>query len=57
MAMGLPLGPTIANVLLSFYEVKWLEQYSKEFKPVIYRRYIDDIVLFESAEEVSKFRN
>ena len=56
--MGWPLGPTIANVFLSFYEVKWLEQCPKEFKPVFYRRYVDDIfVLFESAERLSKFRD
>ena len=54
--MGSPLGPTMANVFLSFYEVKWLEQCPKEFKPVFYRRYVDVIfVLFESAEHLSKF--
>ena len=56
--MGLPLAPTMANVFLSFHEVKWLEQCPKEFKSVLYRRYVDDIfVLFESAEHLSKFRN
>ena len=30
LAMGSPLGPTMANVLL-FYEIKWLEQCPKEF--------------------------
>ena len=25
VAMGSPLGPTMANVFLSFYEMKWLE--------------------------------
>ena len=58
VAMGSPLGPTMANIFLSFYEIKWLEQCPKEFKPVFYRRYVDDIfVLFESAEHLSKFRN
>ena len=58
VAMGSPLGPTMTNVFLSFYEVKWLEQCPKEFKPVFYRRYVDDIfVLFESAEHLSKFRD
>ena len=48
----------MANVFLSFYEVKWLQQCPKEFKPVFYRRYVDDIfVLFESAEQLSKFCN
>ena len=46
----------MANVFLSFYETKWLEQCPNEFKPVFYRRYVDDIfVLFESAEHLSKF--
>ena len=58
VAMGSPLGPTMANVFLSFYEVKWLEQCPKEFKPAFYRRYVDDIfVLFESAEHLSKYRD
>ena len=39
--MGLPLGPTMAKVFLSFYEIKRLEQYPKEIKPVFYRRYVD----------------
>ena len=56
--MGSPLGPTMANVFLSFYEIKWLEQCPKEFKPVFYRRYVDDIfVLFESAGNLSKVLN
>ena len=56
--MGSPLGPTMANVFLSFYEDKCLEQCSKEFKPVFYGRYVDDIcVLFESAGHLSKFRD
>ena len=58
VTMGSPLGPTMANIFLSFYEIKWLEQCPKVFKPVFYRRYFDDIfVLFESAEHLSKFRN
>ena len=56
--MGSPLGPAMANVFLSFYEIQFLEQCPEEFKPVFYRRYVDGIfVLFESAEHLSKFRN
>ena len=36
VTMGSPLGPTMANVFLSFYEIKWLEQCPKEFKPVFF---------------------
>ena len=32
--MGSPLGSTMANVFLPFYEIKWLEQCPKVFKPV-----------------------
>ena len=35
VAMGSPLGSTVANVFLSFYEMKWLEQCPNEFKPVL----------------------
>ena len=48
VAMGLPLGPTLANDSLCHYEKNWLNEYSSQFKPVIYRRYVDDIlVLFK----------
>ena len=53
-----PLRPTMANVFLPFYEVKWLEHCPREFKPVFYRKYVDDIfVLSESVEQLSKFRD
>ena len=38
VAMRSPLGPTKANVFLSFYEVKRLEQCPKEFKPVFLQK-------------------
>ena len=51
VVVGSSLGLTMANVFLSFYEVKWLEQCPKEFRPVFYRRYVDKIfALFESTE-------
>ena len=43
VAMGSPLGPTLANAFLCFYEKKWLEQRSDKFKPLYYRRYVNDI--------------
>ena len=43
VAIGSPLGPILANEFLCFYEKKWLEQCPEEFKPVYYRRYVDDI--------------
>ena len=56
VAMGSPVGPTVENVFIFFYEIKWLEQCCNKFKPVFYRRYVDHIfALFESAEHLSKF--
>ena len=56
LAMGLPLEPTMTIVLLSFYELKWLEQCLSDLKPVFCRRYVDDVfVSFESMDHPSKF--
>ena len=56
--MGSPLGPTLANAFLCFYERKWLEKCLLEFKPVFYRRHVDDtFVLFKSSYHLEKFCN
>ena len=56
VAMGSPLGPTLANVFLSHHETSWLENCPAQFKPAYYRRYVDDvIVLFTSKDHVKKF--
>ena len=45
VAMGSTLGPTLANVFLCYHEKFWLQNCPSEFKPVIYRKYVDDIFL------------
>ena len=40
-AMGSPLGRTLANAFLCHYEKIWLNECSFQFKPVLYRRYVD----------------
>ena len=58
VAMGSPLGPTFANIFLCHHETTWLKNCPKAFKPVYYKRYVDDIfVLFEKPEQVSRFVN
>ena len=58
VAMGNPLGPTLANAFLSFHEQNWLKNCPKEFQPVLYKRYVDDIfVLFENIDQANKFKN
>ena len=42
VAMGSPLGPHLANIFMSHMEKKWLQDCPDSFKPVLYRRYVDD---------------
>ena len=56
--MGSTLGTTLANAFLCFHEQIWLNECPDEFKPVYYRRYVDDIfVLFRSPDHLEKFKN
>ena len=56
VAMGSPLGPTLANIFLCFHEKIWLGNFHAEFKPVIYRRFVDNtFLLFRSKEHIEKF--
>ena len=55
--MGSPLRPTFANIFLSYHEQIWLKNCPCEFKPVIYKRYVDDtFLLFRSKDHIEKFR-
>ena len=57
VAMGSPLGPTLANIFLGHNEVKWLSDCPDAFKPTYYRRYVDDIfLLFKDYESVNQFQ-
>ena len=56
--MGLPLGPTFANIFMCFYEQIWLDKCPTLFKPLFYRRYVDDsFLLFRDESHVSQFLN
>ena len=41
--MGSPLGPDLANSFLCEHEPVWLDNCPTDFKPILYRRYVDDI--------------
>ena len=57
VAMGSPLESTLANVFICHFESIWLENCLTQFKPVVYRRYMDNTFLpFHFAEHVEKFK-
>ena len=56
--MGSPLGPTLANIFLCHHEQIWLNNCPNEYKPSIYRRYIDDTFLsFDNSQQSISFLN
>ena len=56
VSMGSPIGPLMANFFMNFLEVNFLQNCPLEFKPLFYRRYVDDtFTLFNSIEEANKF--
>ena len=56
LGMGLPLGPTFANIFMCHNEEKWLNECPSDFRPVFYKRYIDDtFVLFRDQSHSSLF--
>ena len=58
VGMNSPLGTNLANAFLCFHEQVWLNDCPEDFKPVYYRRYVDDIfALFCSPDHLEKFTN
>ena len=58
VAIGFPLGITLANVFMCHFENIWLEYCPNHFKSIVYRRFVDDTsLLFRSKDHAEKFRN
>ena len=56
VAMGSPLGPTLANAFMCHMEEKWLSNCPEDFKPLFYRRYVDDtFLIFNSPTHINLF--
>ena len=55
LGMGLPLVPTCANIFMCFHESSWLADCSSDFRPIIYKRYIDDTFMFFTHKEQALF--
>ena len=58
VAMGSPLGPSLANAFLAHHEQNWLESCTLEYRPSYYWRYVDDMfVLFKSSDHLKRFQS
>ena len=55
VAVGSPLGPTFANIFLCYHESNQLKDCSKDFKPVYYKRYVDDIFVLLNKPQHAQF--
>ena len=56
VSMGSCLGPSYANAFLCFHEKRWLDDCPIAFKPLYYRRYIDDtFLIFRNREHIQQF--
>ena len=54
--MGSPLGPSLANIFMSHLEKRYLANCPSEFKPVLYRRFVDDTYcLFRGRDHIIMF--
>ena len=54
--MGSPVGPSYANAFLCHYEKIWIDNCPPQFKPIFYRRYIDDtFLLFKERSHLQEF--
>ena len=56
--MGSSLGPTLDNMFLCDFKEQWISNCPINYKPISYRRYVDDKFLLSSSElYVNKFLN
>ena len=54
--MGGCISPTLANIFLCYHEELWLNSCPPDFKPVVYRRYVDDtFLLFREHSHIQLF--
>ena len=58
IAMGSPFGPTSGNVFMCHFDNIWLENCPAQFKPITYRRFVNDTFLFfRTKDHAEKFKN
>lgn len=55
-SMGGALSPTLANIFLGHHEEIWLRNCPLEFRPLFFRRYVDDcFLIFRNREQIPMF--
>ena len=58
VAMGSPISSTFANLFLGYHEKQWLHECPTNFKPVFYKRYVDDtFIIFKESNHARQFLN
>ena len=58
LSMGNPIAPVMANIFLCDLETRILDTCNPDFKPIFYRRYLDDtFVIFKEEHHASLFLN
>ena len=58
VAMGFPLGLTLADVFMCHFENIWLQNCPSYFRSIAYRWFVDDtFLLFWPKDHIEKFRN
>ena len=45
VAMGSPLGPTLANIFMNHLEEQFVDQIKTKFGVLVWLRYVDDICI------------
>ena len=56
LGMGIPLGPTFANIFMCHHETTWMDECPLSFKPAYYFRYLDDtFLLFRDKNQCNSF--
>ena len=54
VAMGLPLGPVLANIFMCHFEEKWVM--NGRVRPILWYRYVDDtFTIFDSKDTAIEF--
>ena len=58
LSMGSPISGTLANIFLCFNEKKWIDNCPADFKPIYYKRYVDDtFIIFKDQNNAQAFLN